>query len=130
MNKARLGVSVLALVLLAATAEAGLKLGYGVVIDTVERSARGYVADTRNSPDSMAYLGCVVYAFSTDDPFIICVAKDELGNQLSCSSSTPSMVAAAQAINGDSLLSFSVDEAGTCTRLLVGKVSYAGPKQP
>jgi hypothetical protein len=128
MNKQMLILGAALATGLVATAEAGMKSGFSVVIDA--GTANGYIGSTRNSPDSEAALSCTVSGFVNGGKHVLCIAQDDQGHYLSCGTSDPDIVAVAQAINGDSQLYFSADAAGFCTSLYVSNNSWAELKQP
>jgi len=128
---AALAAMVLVLVVvLGRPAEAGSKAVSSVVVNTGTRTASGFVGSTRNSPDSSSFLTCTVSGFSSGALAATCRARDAAGRELFCFSSVPAIVAAAQAINGDSDVFFTADASGFCTEITSGNTSLAEPKLP
>jgi hypothetical protein len=121
---------VFALVLFAAlgggTAFAGKKYGNPVVINTTYKFWQGGIGAARNSPDTVQELGCQVQASTT--LWMVCRARDAQNNFVSCFSTDPKFVSAAQSVNGDSHLNVMWDGTGKCTQVTVYNESTMEPK--
>jgi|KBSMisStandDraft_5_1062788.scaffolds.fasta_scaffold20427_7 hypothetical protein len=123
--KASIGlVSSLVLGAMAATAVAGAKLTQEVKFDLTKGSARGSLADARNSADTVQYIGCQLEA-----TYAICTAVNSLGEQHSCHTNDPGQLTAISRLNDESYLFFrwsNVD--GTCFQITVTHDSRYAPK--
>ncbi|KFA90647.1 hypothetical protein [Archangium violaceum] len=130
-NSARL-VGAAATALLGMTAWAGLKYTRTVSVTLGSNgsgSASGSLADARNSPDSVQYIGCETYVYG-GSPEVLCWAQASNGVFGSCYSSNPAIVAALQSIKGDSELGFNWNSSSECTFVSVANHSYLAPKNP
>jgi hypothetical protein len=85
--------------------------------------AYGSMAGARYSADSQQYIGC---RFSnTTGPYVICLARDNIGKSLYCAGFESRYLAAAKAITDFSFISFGVTPGSTlCTKLEVTNNSY------
>jgi hypothetical protein len=89
------------------------------------RSARGSLRDARDSADSVAYIGCNLFAFDSDSSMMLCQARDAAGTSLFCSTQDPGLIQLAAAINPATFMRFWVNEDGfTCDHLTVSPGSY------
>jgi hypothetical protein len=128
------GVSI-AGALLSTAALAGYKATSEVVVSstTTGMTAMGSVGSARNSADSTQYIGCQVSTnnVSSGSVTVQCFARNAAGTYLSCVTTDPNYVSAAQAIDSDSYIRFSTESSSSnCTYLLVVDSSYYAPKQP
>jgi hypothetical protein len=122
---------VLAVLLLvsAGTAVAGFKTGQQVVISTTSRFANADIGYVHNTPDTTQYIGCEVYAYTTQ-LYAYCYARDLAGTYAGCSTSNVNLVNAAASINPDSYLLFYWDAAGACTFIAQHTQSQTATKAP
>lgn len=109
---------------------AGPKYGYPVQVNLTSRHASGGFGTARNSADSVQYIGCDVYGYTTSVPRVSCYARSAAGTYASCSSTDPNLLAVARSISDDSIVSFNWDASGTCTYLFAGNASMAEPREP
>ena len=88
---------------IAGTTFAGLKTSYGVYIQPIGTTpfAVGDLGGTRNSADSISYIGCAASATTGS-----CFAQDSAGVYKSCSTTNPAMIAMMLSINEDTRLMF------------------------
>jgi hypothetical protein len=96
-------------------------------------TAMGSMGSARSSADSNQYIGCQVSTnnVSSGAVTVQCFARNAAGTYLSCVTTDPNYVNAAQAIDGDSYIRFNTESSGSnCTYLLVLDSSYYAPKQP
>jgi hypothetical protein len=104
---------------------AGLALVNPVAIatdSTGTTTARGSLRDARNSADSVAYIGC--WVFATASPIAQCLARDASGTFASCVTTNPAMMQAAGSINAASFVRFVVDHDGSsCDSVQVEQLS-------
>jgi hypothetical protein len=115
----------LAMGVIAGTTFAGQKTSYGVYIQPIGAtpSAVGDLGGTRNSADSISYIGCAASATIGS-----CFAQDSAGVYKGCSTTNPAMIALILSINDDTRLSFGWNPDGTCRALYVQKESDTAPK--
>ena len=111
---------------MAVQAKAGMKAAYPVSIGT--NTASGSLGTARNSEDTVQYIGCTLRAIGIDR-IVSCGARDAEGQSLSCSTTNPLMADVAAAINGDSYVSFTRNESGSCVSLSVSNASHWEPKR-
>jgi hypothetical protein len=128
------GVSI-AGALLSTVALAGTKVTSEVTISstTTGMTAMGSMGSARNSADATQYIGCQLSTNNVSSGVVTvqCFARNAAGTYLSCLTTDPNYVSAAQAIDGDSYIRFNTESSGsTCTYLLVLDTSYYAPKQP
>src|SRR5687767_14335728 len=109
---------------LSATAYAGMKSNYAVIVSGSYASAQ--LGNTRATANTLEYLNCEVSSSGWGS----CSARNSAGTNGYCSFSDPALVAAAQSIQGDSLVSFWWDANGTCTAISIRNGSNLAPKQP
>jgi hypothetical protein len=102
-------------------AHAGQRYDYS--LNVTATSASGAVASVRNSADFTTFIECALYGKTA-----VCTAHTTDGTTKSCSTSDPTMVANARALNGDSYLSFSWDSSGACKNLNVTNGSVFNTK--
>ena len=122
--------SILAVAGISAPALAGSKQGLTVRIDQTAHIARGNLGAARNSADANQYIGCYITTNGQGFSLGVCVAVDAQSTSASCIFvNNPGLQAAVQALNGDSLLLFGWDTAGTCTTLQVENFSTYEPKK-
>jgi hypothetical protein len=119
-----------AIVLTAVPASAGRKVPWPVTVDLPNRTAHGSIGSTRNSPDSVAQLGCSVsYDSVNKKNHVNCVAVDAKGVGVQCVSEQPELVQIGLGINGDSFRQIWWKD-GICTNILVDNHSIYEPKAP
>jgi hypothetical protein len=109
---------------------AGLRIDEPVVVNMAIREALGSIGSARNSADSVQFIGCSIEADSSTDPMIACFATDEIGTSVLCTSSSPKLVAAVQAITSLSFIDFQWDSDGNCTFVYVDSASFNPPRAP
>ena len=109
---------------------AGLRLDEPVLVNMAIREALGSIGSARNSADSVQYIGCSIEADSSTDPLIACFATDETGTSALCTSSSPRLVAAVQAITSLSFIDFQWDSDQSCTFVYVVNASFNPPLAP
>jgi hypothetical protein len=107
---------------------AGLKLDDPVVVNLEIREAYGSIGSARNSADGVQYIGCSMEADSSTDPIAACFAEDATRTTVLCTSSSPRIVAAVQAITSLSFLDFQWDSDGTCTFVYLVNGSFSPPR--
>jgi len=113
---------------LVTTSHAGLRYGNAAVA-VFDGSAAGMIGGSRNTPDGGA-IGCQVDATANSISMNCSATAADTGKFVQCSSSSPTLVQAAAAIQADNYVSFYWDASGTCTRLTVSTSSGYSPKQP
>jgi hypothetical protein len=118
----------LALLAAAATAVAGTRNNVSSVV-VGPGYASGALATARASSDSTQYIECQRFA-STTYRVATCYARDAGGKSAMCTSTSPTIIAEASAIKGDSYLEFEWDASGNCTVLRVIDSSQFAPKGP
>jgi hypothetical protein len=108
---------------------------YSVTVDTTNRTASGQVGGVRDNSDNVSYIGCTVEGWIDLDgkKKLTCQAKDSAGRTASCyvfswKNTGLAAVDIAQAMNGDSYLSFSWDSKGLCQYVAVENYSWHAPK--
>ena len=128
-----LKLSVLAGFLVAAgSVYAGLKVSYPVFVYRYPDgtgSAYGTLSDTRASADTVAYVGCNSNGYQGQRNGG-CQARDASSTYGSCWTADPSILAAIEALDSDSTVSFSWDPYGQCTLVQAITTSWTAPKQP
>jgi hypothetical protein len=114
----------LGIALLIGVASPGVSLAGQVNVDPVSVGtgfAYGGIGAAHYSSDSLQYIGCQTVSNSSASQ-ATCWAQDASQPQpkyLSCTSTNPSIVAAARSINTTSLILFTVDSGGNCTEVVV-----------
>jgi hypothetical protein len=96
-------------------ARAGRKSNITVTIDTTSRYAYGALGAARNSSNTVEEIGCYTFGYSDNSSFASCYATNASNQSVSCTSTSPAIVAAAQSVNGDSHVYFAYDQGGACT---------------
>lgn len=80
------------------------------------------------------WIGCWIDAASPGGAMVTCQAHAADGDEVQCSSIEPQMVAAAYSINGDSKVTFIIDnvanDSGDCRHIEVENVSFYNVKSP
>jgi hypothetical protein len=124
----------LGFMLAAGAAMAGYKLSSQVSVTQNadgSGSARGALGSARNSVDSLQYIGCEHYVYTS--PFFVdtmhCFARTSAGVVATCYSTEPTFIAAAASMSGDSYVSFTFDSNAVCTSFVVGHKSQYEPKK-
>ena len=107
---------------------AGAKETAPVTVAKAKHAAEGALGDARSSADARQFIGCFVYASTGQPAHIHCTATDAAGATLTCDSTEPGFVAAAQAVGTDSFLEFRTDAAGKCISIGVSNNSATAPK--
>jgi hypothetical protein len=110
-------------------ASAGYKYVTTLTVDTVNRTAKGSLADTRATADTLSYIGCRI-STNGGGTAVYCSAQDANRVTGSCSSTAPNFVQVVSTLQSDSILSFSWDANGTCTGINVENWSSNSPMQP
>ena len=87
-------------------------------------AASGGVRATRNSADTVQYIGCVRYTYDTGSNSALCYAKNAAGTLKQCTTNDPNMMRAAELMNSMSFLSFAINADGTCDRVIVTNTSF------
>lgn len=116
---------------IAGPAFAGKKVSEGVFIDTVNRFAYGALGSTRNTADTVQWIGCTVTGTSAGtNSYGGCSGANSSNTQFSCSvaSNKIALMEAIRSINGDSRISVEWDASGNCTRIDVANDSRRDPK--
>lgn len=131
MNKKKIvGIAIGALTTLALStaALAGLKQNQnvtywpGVFLDV----GYGFLGTARNSADAVQQIGCFSSGGSAT-----CSGTTATGQSFSCSTSSPTQLAAIHSMTEDSYLLFGWDNAtGICEFVYVRNMSYTPPKKP
>lgn len=134
MNRTRtqmIGIGALIGAAIATPALAGKKISEGVFVDTANRRAYGAVGSTRNTADTVQWIGCTITATSTSaNSFGSCAGANSANTQFSCSISSGkiALMEAVRSIQGDSRLNIEWDTSGNCTRIDVSNDSRREPK--
>jgi hypothetical protein len=119
------------LVALTASAAAGRKDNWPVVVDLINKNAYGSLASARNSPDTVQNIGCSVFYDTVNRRNqVSCTATNAAGTTAQCGSQDPNLVQVGTAIGSDSFVQFRWDAAGACTTIFVSNSSTLGPKAP
>jgi hypothetical protein len=109
---------------------AGYKYVSTLTVDTVNRTAKGSVSDTRASADPGEYIGCRINTTNSGTSITVyCAAQDANRVTVWCSTTAPNFVQMASMIHADSILSFDWDANHTCTAMSVENWSMNAPKQ-
>jgi hypothetical protein len=119
-----------ALVAGATTAVAGLAGGQQVSIWTDSAgliNANGTLSNTRNSADSVQYIGCSYYTYDSGSASAVCYARSASGQYASCSTTNATLLSAVQTLNPAAYLYFVVNADGTCNRVITVTTSYNLP---
>ena len=126
MRKTLFSALVLCSALFGATsAFAGSKQSYPVGISV--GWAWGSLGSTRNSADINSFISCTTYAWPNYAPSMSCSAYTGSA-YASCSSSDPSLIAAAQSISANSYVAFYWDPGSAkCTLLQINNGSLYEP---
>ena len=114
---------VLLLATISVTAVAGAKLTQPVVFDLTKGSAKGSLADARNSADTVQYIGCQI-----EGDFAACIAVNSAGEEHSCTTTDPVQLSTIRLINDGSYLFFRWATDGTCFQVTVRNDSRYAPK--
>jgi hypothetical protein len=93
---------------LSGAAWAGKTNYFETTVNLTTREAYGSFVDTRNSADSVQYIGCDVYLAGTTAR-VGCFARDAATNLLSCSSADPELVKIAASVSDNSYVRFRCD---------------------
>ncbi len=109
-------------------AQAGHKQSDNVGISG--NQAWGGLGDARSSSNTVEYIGCQVISWSGSPALAYCTARDELGTFLSCSSSEPELVKAAQSLGPTGRITFIANKDGSCQILWTSNMSYDAPPVP
>jgi hypothetical protein len=128
--------SALALVAVHPTAFAGYKAAGSFKIDLKKRWAGGDIATIRHSPDTISFIQCTVFAY-TSGTRIECRGTDESGVSFWCSSSpTYNPYFAEMAANirsmdgGGTAFNITWDANNHCTEIIIHRGSALYPKTP
>ena len=116
-----------AFTLLSSTTWAGQKRVEAVFVNTgnpAMRYAGGSLGSARASEDLNQTIGCTI----RDTGIVTCFARTAINGTLSCTTNDDGFRAAAQSLNGDSRIYFSVDANGICLSLTVENQSSWAPK--
>jgi len=116
--------------LLVGTAWAGMKAASTVYINTSGMYANGMLGASRNTADSVQYIGCYSWAYATGATYATCYARDASSVYASCTTTAAPLVQVVHGLNGDSHLWFSWDASGNCSEIDVYNVSQTPPKNP
>lgn len=121
-----LGACLGATLLAAGLAKAGSVSTQAVTFSTVGglEAASGSVRATRNTADTVQYIGCVRYAYDTGSNTALCYAKNAAGTVRQCSTSNESMMRSAETANPMSSIYFVVNTDGSCDRVIVTNTSF------
>jgi hypothetical protein len=121
-----LGVFLAAALLGAGLANAGSVSNQLVVFGTIDgfENAKGALRAVRSSSDTVQYIGCSRYAYSTGSTSIVCQAKNAAGALKSCSTSNDQMLRVAETLNPAAYLMFAVNPDGSCNRVITTLYSY------
>lgn len=87
-------------------------------------NANGTFKNTRNSADSVQYIGCSLFSYDTGTFYANCYAYSATGQYVSCTTSDANMLKAVQTLNPASYLYFVVNADGSCDRIITGNASY------
>jgi hypothetical protein len=101
----------------------------GVTVNQTYRYAYGYVAQARNSPNSVEYMYCAVSTFPGSSQGW-CALRNAAGLWGNCSTTNANMIDAIEALEGDGYIYVAWDEAGHCTQVSSYVESSAPPKAP
>ena len=127
-----------------ASAHAGYKVSYPLVIDVDGLGASGALGTIRNAPGAASDMSCEVFEISDPlmpsayGPTSVMACRIKVppmpersypGFEAFCESKHPSLTKTAQAIKGDSLIILKWDASGQCTDLTVTNSSWTEPKQ-
>lgn len=129
MNKYHAFSVVLAVSALGSVADAGQRLldkdNYvNIIPGGATPNTFGAFGSVRRSPDQTQYIGCSLAGTS-----VSCYAKDSTGQTLSCTGTTPNVVAAVKALDSSSFLAFTTDATKvTCVNVVVDNFSWYSPK--
>jgi hypothetical protein len=88
--------------------------------------ATGSVGSVRNSADTSQYISCTEYAWPGSPPSLYCSAYNG-SSYASCSSSDPTLLAAALSVGVNSFIEFAWDANGKCNFLQVSNGSLYEP---
>lgn len=128
MSKIRIGFIaslVIASFAIAGTAAAGL-VGNTQVTVVSGTSGKGALTAVRNSADSVQYIGCSRYSYSSGSTSAICYARDSSYNYISCSTSNPEHLQVIDSLNPAAYLYFTVN-GSTCDSVITTLTSYNLP---
>jgi hypothetical protein len=116
-----------ALATVAGVAMAGATLGYQVGINDTYKFAVGAIATTRNTPDSVQYIGCYHNAYTSGASYANCYAVNAAGVSRTCYTVNVNMVEAIRSISDESYIYFQWNTDGTCSYVLIDKGSRFRP---
>lgn len=107
----------------AATAYAGARFTYPVVINDFNRTAYGALTDARGSADTRQYIGCW-----SNNATGGCDAVNASGLTRSCSTIDPAMLAVIRSMSDESYVAFRWGADGsTCLYVYAQTTSYSKP---
>ena len=121
--------SVIAALIVAASAQAGLKSGYEVRITTSGSvtTSVGSVGKARNSADTVQF----IYCYSKNNNFGYCGAKNSAGTFKACTTSDQDKIAVIRSIGVGSHVSFkTVGTSTSCDSIQVVNGSHLQPAVP
>ncbi len=118
----------LALLLVSVLASAGCTHSVPVTVDLENMVASGDMRTARNSKNTVEYIGCGV-RLSEDSvgevfAFGFCQARDADENTILCNTSNTELIDALDSVSDSSFLTFSWDDADTCTRIGASTQSF------
>lgn len=90
----------------ATTVYAGKTNYFETTVDMAAGVAYGSFVDTRRTSDFVQHISCSVAGRAGEDPRVTCLARSLTAGPLSCSSSRPEVVAAAQALTDEGYVRF------------------------
>jgi hypothetical protein len=109
-------------------AVAGYKTDWqDLVVDTVDRLAKGDLATVRNSSDTTQVIFCQSYA-APGGSTGYCWAQGPTGGPVACYTTDPNLIAVIRSLNGNSYLYFDWDTNGHCTFIQTNESSDLPPK--
>lgn len=129
-KRLRTGVAIgLTCVLTAITgvAMAGAYTGYQVGINDTYKFAVGSIATTRNTPDTVQYIGCYHNAYPGGTSSGNCYAVNNAGVSRTCYTTNANLIETIRSIGDDSYIYFQWNTDGTCSYILVDKGSRFRP---
>lgn len=116
-----------ALATITGAAMAGSYMGYQVGINDTYKFAVGSIATTRNTPDTVQYIGCYHNAYTTGASYGNCYAVNNAGVSRTCYTTNANMIDTIRSIADDSYIYFQWNTDGTCSYILVDKGSRFRP---
>jgi hypothetical protein len=111
----------------ASVAIAGASWGYQVGINDTYKYAVGSFAATRNSTDTLQYIGCYHNAYTSGASYANCYAVNAAGVGRTCYTVNTNMVEAIRSISDESYIYFQWNTDGTCSYVLIDKGSRFRP---